>query len=103
MSSTEELPLSHLQSGHEGRLVRLGGERSFRRRLMELGLTPGVTIQVLKRAPLGDPIELEVRGCRLSIRRQEAQALIVVQTASRPVPSLWKLFTSSTLGEGRPA
>lgn len=53
----------------------VGGERAFRRRLMELGVLPGTVVKVLRVAPLGDPIELEVRGCRLSIRRQEAATI----------------------------
>ncbi len=50
----------------------LHGERSFRRRLMELGLVPGTRITFLGVAPLGDPLHLLVRGCQLSIRRNEA-------------------------------
>ncbi len=55
----------------------VGGERSFRRRLMELGLTPGTRVELVGVAPLGDPIELLVRGCSLSIRRSEAAAVRV--------------------------
>lgn len=53
------------------------GERSFRRRLLELGLCPGTTIRVTNVAPLGDPLEIEVRGGRLSIRRDEAAQIRV--------------------------
>ena len=48
------------------------GSRSFRRRLMEMGLVPGTTVAVINVAPLGDPLEIEVRGSRWSIRRAEA-------------------------------
>lgn len=48
------------------------GERSFRRRLLELGLVPGTLVTFLGVAPLGDPLQLTVRGCQLSIRRSEA-------------------------------
>ena len=51
------------------------GARSFRRRLLELGVLPGTTIRKTKVAPLGDPVELEVRGRRLSIRRAQARAI----------------------------
>lgn len=54
------------------------GQGSFRRRLLELGLLPGVAVRKTKVAPLGDPIELEVRGARLSIRRAEARGVEVV-------------------------
>lgn len=60
----------------------VGGERAFRRRLMELGLVPGTPISLVQFAPLGDPLEIEARGCRLSIRRAEAAQLIVA-TAPR--------------------
>jgi ferrous iron transport protein A len=56
---------------------RVGGEKSYRRRLMELGLVPGTRVQVMGVAPLGDPIELLVRGSSLSIRRAEAGAIVV--------------------------
>jgi ferrous iron transport protein A len=61
----------------------VGGPRAFRRRLMELGLLPGTTIRKTKIAPLGDPIELRVRGTRLSIRRAEARCIrIAAEVAS---------------------
>lgn len=56
---------------------RVGGERAFRRRLMELGLVPGTEVRVEKVAPFGDPLELLARGCRLSIRAAEARAVEV--------------------------
>lgn len=64
-----------------GQLVTVqsvGGERAFRRRLMELGLTPGTRVELYGVAPLGDPMELLVRGCSLSIRRSEAEQVSVV-------------------------
>ncbi len=48
------------------------GARSFRRRLMEMGLVPGTPIRIIEVAPLGDPLEIEVRSSRLSIRKAEA-------------------------------
>ena len=55
----------------------VGGERAFRRRLMEIGLTPGTEVTVKKVAPMGDPLELRARGCRLSIRVAEARVVDV--------------------------
>jgi ferrous iron transport protein A len=55
----------------------VAGEGSFRRRLMELGLVPGTRVEVVGVAPLGDPLELLVRGGSLSIRRAEAQGVAV--------------------------
>lgn len=56
---------------------RVTGERGFRRRLMELGLVPGARVEITNVAPLGDPIEIEVRHGRLSIRRIEAASILV--------------------------
>lgn len=72
MPSLAELPLKTTAI-----VCTVGGPRAFRRRLMELGLVPGTAISVVNVAPLGDPLELSVRGCRLSIRRNEA-ALVEV-------------------------
>jgi ferrous iron transport protein A len=55
----------------------VGGARPFRRRLMELGIIPGIRVEVLRVAPFGDPIELCARGCNLSIRAAEARQVQV--------------------------
>lgn len=69
--------LDQLRDGAEGLLVSIGGERSFRRRLMELGLLPGTRVRVVRRTPVGGVIELEVRRSRLSLRLAEADRLLV--------------------------
>jgi len=56
----------------------VGGDRSFRRRIMEMGLIPGTAIRVVGVAPLGDPITLAVRCGRISIRKDEASVVEVV-------------------------
>lgn len=73
----QEQPLSALAVGQDGRILRVDGPRIFRRRLLELGLVPGAQVKLVNVAPLGDPIELEVRGCRLSIRKAEARAILL--------------------------
>lgn len=70
--------LNTLENGAEGRLVSIGGDRSFRRRLMELGLLPGTLVRVVRRAAVGGVVELEVRRSRLSLRIAEADQLFVV-------------------------
>lgn len=52
-------------------------ESSVRRRLLDMGITPGVTLQVTGKAPLGDPIEVMVRGYKLTLRKNEASAIIL--------------------------
>jgi len=60
-------------------ILAIGGEPSWRRRLLELGFLPGVEVTVIGVAPLGDPLHLEVRGCRFSIRKAEAAAISVAE------------------------
>jgi Fe2+ transport system protein FeoA len=69
--------LDNLAPGATARLVAIGGERSFRCRLMELGLLPGTHVRLVRKAEVGGVLELEVRGCRLSVRSREARALLV--------------------------
>ena len=63
--------------GGLARIRRLSGDPSIRERLAELGLTPGQVVRLLRRAPLGDPIEVLVRGYRLAVRLEEAVAVEV--------------------------
>lgn len=67
MTQLADLPL-----GSQARVVRVTGNDEISLRLLEMGLTPGVEVRFVGRAPLGDPLEFEVRGYRLSIRRSEA-------------------------------
>ncbi len=63
-------------------VVAIGGERSFRRRLLELGFVPGTPLEKLRTAPFGDPIEVLVRGSSVSIRRAEAGAIEVTRAGA---------------------
>ena len=65
--------LAELDIGEEARVVRVAGRDQISRRLLEMGLTGGTPLRLIGTAPLGDPIELEVRGYRLSVRRSEAE------------------------------
>ena len=58
-------------------MVSVGGERTLRRRLLEMGLLPGTSIIVVRVAPLGDPIEIRLRGYSLSLRHADARAITV--------------------------
>ncbi|MDX2223053.1 MAG: FeoA family protein [Rhodospirillaceae bacterium] len=70
--------LGMLQPGDRARVVALArGNRQYRERLLAFGLTPGTTLEVVRMAPLGDPIEIRVRGFALSLRRDEAAAVAV--------------------------
>lgn len=67
--------LNELKIGETARVVRLHGEGAVKRRIMDMGLTKGTEVTVRKVAPLGDPIELTVRGYELSIRKSEAATI----------------------------
>ncbi len=64
--------LDSLTPGQSGEIVKIGGEGALRRRLLDMGLTPGTKVHMKKYAPLGDPIELNLRGYDLSLLRADA-------------------------------
>ena len=71
------MTLTHLPIGTVGRVTSVHGSGRVTRRLLEMGVIPGVTVQVVKMAPFGDPIEVRVRGYNLAMRRAEADAIEV--------------------------
>ena len=71
--------LRALVPGQRGRVVNLGEKGPVRRRLMDMGITPGVEIEIVKVAPLGDPIEINLRGYELSLRKSEAEQIKIEQ------------------------
>ena len=75
MSHTSSL--AKLPIGSSGRVIAVNGEGRITRRILEMGVIPGVSIRVIKSAPFGDPIEVSVRGYSLAMRRSEADAIEV--------------------------
>lgn len=73
----EERKLSELSPNEEGDVVRVAGEGKLRRRLFDMGITPGAHIVMRKKAPFGDPIEVTVRGYELTLRKDEAVNVII--------------------------
>lgn len=70
--------LSELEKGAQARIVGIrGGPPHYRKRLLDLGLTPGTIVKVNREAPLGDPIELELKGYFLALRRKDAWHILV--------------------------
>jgi ferrous iron transport protein A len=69
--------LAELPVGSRAVVARIDGTDELSCRLMEMGLTPGVELRVVGVAPLGDPLELELRGYRLSVRKSEAQRVAI--------------------------
>jgi len=76
-AATKPAALDGLTVGSVARVRDVTGTDPTTIRLLEMGLTPGVEVRLVGRAPLGDPLEFEVRGYRLSIRRQEAARVTV--------------------------
>jgi ferrous iron transport protein A len=72
-----DLSLAGLSLGVQARVLAIKGHGAIARRLMEMGIVPGAPVRVIKRAPLGDPIEIRVRGYHLALRRTEAQTILV--------------------------
>ena len=72
MNNLREVPV-----GGTAKVIKIHGEGAVKRRIMDMGITKGVEIYVRKVAPLGDPIELRVRGYELSLRLQDAEKIEV--------------------------
>lgn len=72
MKTLRDIPV-----GGSATVARLTGEGALKRRIMDMGLTKGASVVVRKVAPLGDPLEITVRGYELSIRKEEAQHVVV--------------------------
>ena len=72
MNNLREVPV-----GGSAKVVRIHGEGAVKRRIMDMGITRGVEVYVRKVAPLGDPIEITVRGYELSLRKADAESIEV--------------------------
>ena len=69
------MTLRDLKPGETAKVVAINAEGAFKRRIMDMGITTGVNIKLVKVAPLGDPLEVTVRGYQLSLRKEEAASL----------------------------
>ncbi len=78
-------PLSQLLPGQFGKLASLNPEREVDQRLMALGLLPGMVLKLVRRAPLGDPVAIEFGGQVVSLRKAEAESLLIDVAADCPV------------------
>ena len=71
------LKLSELSPRDAGFIESVGGEPAFRRRLIDMGITPGTKVTIVRLAPLGDPIQISIRGYELSIRKSDADQILI--------------------------
>lgn len=76
-SSTPQRTLADLSPGESGVVKRVGGQEALHRHLLDMGLTPGVTVLLQKTAPMGDPIELRLRGYALTLRLEDARNILL--------------------------
>ncbi|MGX8701865.1 FeoA family protein [Caproiciproducens sp.] len=77
------MTLNELQIGRKSKIIEVKGEGALRRRLLDMGLTPHTEVMVRKVAPMGDPIEIHLRGYELTIRIEDAKKIEVEGTLSR--------------------
>jgi len=74
--------LEEFKVGETGLIKKVGGEGRLRRRLFDMGVTPGATVYLRKKAPLGDPLEVTIRGYELTLRKSEA-ALVILEVEDK--------------------
>lgn len=73
------MTIDDLKIGQSGTIDRVGGEGALRLRFLDMGLIPGTTVKLQKIAPMGDPIQIQVRGYELTIRREDARQITLVE------------------------
>ncbi len=81
----DQIPLNLLGVGMSGNILRIQGEGRIKRRIFDMGLTPGAEVFLRKKAPLGDPLEITLRGYELTLRKEEASHVIIEVTDLAPV------------------
>ena len=80
------MKLKDLQVGRSGKVLQVGGEKALRRRLLDMGITPRTVVTVKKAAPMGDPIELLLRGYVLTLRLDDAENIEVAEIEGVATP-----------------
>ena len=77
MTQPQGIPLSRLQPGESGEVLQVSASGTIRQRLLEMGFIRGARLRVEKLAPMGDPMELVIKGYHLSLRREESACILV--------------------------
>ncbi|MHC1625089.1 MAG: FeoA family protein [Methermicoccaceae archaeon] len=73
----DELTLDNVNEESKVRVIHIKGRGAARKRVLDMGFVPGVEVEVIKKAPLGDPIEFKLKGYHLSLRKKEAETIVV--------------------------
>ena len=79
----KKVPLSEIRAGQQGIVAEVKDQGPVSQRLLEMGIIRGTTVEVVRFAPMGDPIDIKIRGYHLSLRREEAEGIIVAVDDSR--------------------
>jgi len=74
------MTLKELNTGKSGKVLKVGGENVLRRRLLDMGITPGTLVSMKKAAPMGDPVEIILRGYVLSLRLDDAEKILIEES-----------------------
>lgn len=77
------MTLNELSKGETGKIKAVGGEGALRLRLLDMGLIPRTTVELVKIAPMGDPIEIRVRGYELTLRIDDAKKIEIEKAGNR--------------------
>lgn len=85
MTQPQGVPLSQLQPGAEGEVLQVLASGTIRQRLLEMGFVRGAKLRVEKLAPMGDPMELVIKGYHLSLRREESACILVLPQSARAI------------------
>jgi len=73
----EDLTLKDLKPGERGKVIKIKGKGELKKRLLDMGIVPGAEIKLEKVAPLGDPIDILIKGYHLSLRKDEAKDILI--------------------------
>ena len=85
------MKLSDISAGGIARIVSIKGRGSLRQHILDMGMVPGVEVEVIKFAPLGDPMEIRLRGYSLTLRLSEAENITVEPLAEKSSPDVTKV------------
>ncbi|MEG0863079.1 MAG: FeoA family protein [Clostridia bacterium] len=77
MSEEQPKTIADLKPGQSGVVASVGGENAMHRHLLDMGITPGVTVLLQKTAPMGDPVEIHLRGYALTLRLEDAKNILL--------------------------
>ena len=77
----ESKPLSALKVNEKAKVKRITGQGQIKRKLLDMGIIPGSSIEVTKLAPFGDPVDVKIKGYHLSLRKEEAKLILVEMEA----------------------